>query len=178
MRVRWMSSLVALAVAGGCADAGPAPTDVEAVILPVYTHSPGHEAANFRTHLSGSEEVPPNESLAQGQAIFQLQDDGTLAYKLIVANIEEVLQAHIHLAPAGTNGGIVAWLYPSAPPAVLIPGRTDGILAEGTIADAQVIGGLAGQGVAGLLAAMQAGNTYANVHTTQLPGGEVRGQIH
>jgi hypothetical protein len=28
-----------------------------------------------------------------------------------------------------------------------------------------------------LLAAMQAGNTYVNVHTSQFPAGEVRGQI-
>ena len=39
--------------------------------------------------------------------------------------------AHIHLAPTpGANGGIVVWLYPSGPPASLIPGRSDGVLAH------------------------------------------------
>jgi hypothetical protein len=72
---------------------------------------------NFRAHLSGDEEVPAVDTRAQGQAIFQLSRDGmTLHYKLIVANIEDVLMAHIHLAPAGENGPIVVWLYPSAPP--------------------------------------------------------------
>jgi hypothetical protein len=82
------------------------------------------------------------------------------------------------MAPAGSNGGIVVWLYPSAPPLKLIPGRTQGVLAEGEITSANVIGGLAGQGLDGLLAAIRAGNTYVNVHTSQFPPGEIRGQIN
>jgi hypothetical protein len=134
---------------------------------------------NFRAHLSGDNEVPPVDTLAQGQAIFKLSEDGTaLHYKLIVANIENVAQAHIHLAPAGVNGGVVAWLYPSAPPPQLIPGRFDGVLAEGTITADDLVGSLAGEPLDSLIDAMRAGNTYANVHTTANPGGEVRGQIH
>ena len=41
--------------------------------------------------------------------------------------------AHIHLAPAGQNDPVVAWLYPSAPPPVPIPGCSDGVLAAGVI---------------------------------------------
>ncbi len=133
---------------------------------------------NFSTHLSGDEEVPPAETLAQGQAIFKLSKDGeTLYYKLIAANIENILQAHIHLAPEGVNGPIVAWLYPSAPPAVLIPGRFSGVLAEGIITVDDLVGPLAGSSLSDLIAEMEAGNTYVNIHTTQFPGGEVRGQI-
>ncbi|HSL68964.1 MAG TPA: CHRD domain-containing protein [Longimicrobiales bacterium] len=103
----------------------------------------------------------PSWPSPQGEALFTLSDDGTsLHYKLIVANIQNVTQSHIHRAPFGVNGGIVVWLYPSAPPAQLIPGRSQGILAEGVITDAQVIGSLAGTGVAGLLAEIRAGNTY------------------
>jgi hypothetical protein len=37
--------------------------------------------------------VPSNESLAQGQAIFDLRADGTqLDYKLIAANIDNVVR--------------------------------------------------------------------------------------
>lgn len=132
----------------------------------------------FATHLSGDQEVPPVETQAQGQAIFMLSEDGeALRYKLIAANIKDVLQAHIHLAPEGVNGPIVAWLYPSGPPPVLIPGRFNGVLATSTITSSDLVGPLAGMSLSDLLAEMEAGNTYVNIHTAQYPGGEIRGQI-
>jgi hypothetical protein len=71
----------------------------------------------------------------------------------------------------------VAFLYPDAPPAQLIPGRSNGVLAEGVITADDLIGPLAGQSLDDLLDQIRAGNVYVNVHTTQFPGGEVRGQI-
>jgi hypothetical protein len=136
------------------------------------------ENRNFRTHMNGAQEVPPNDSRAQGQAIFQFSKDGSeLSYKLIVANIENVTQAHIHLAPAGVNGPVVAWLYPDGPPAQLIPGRTNGVLAEGVLTADSLVGQLAGEDLDALVAEIRAGNAYVNVHTSQFPPGEIRGQI-
>lgn len=133
---------------------------------------------NFRAHLTGSQEVPEVSTTATGQAVFQLSKDGTqLSYKLIVANIENVTQAHIHLAPAGVNGGVVAWLYPDGPPSQLIPGKSNGVLAEGIITGADLVGGLAGQPLSALVEKMQEGGTYVNVHTSAFPPGEIRGQI-
>jgi hypothetical protein len=160
----------------GCA--GPdeqTATEPEAIVIPLFADA--RTARSHQTHLTGAKEVPANDTRAQGQAIFRRTDMGVLRFKLIVNNIFNVTQAHIHRAPAGVNGGIVVWLYPIAPPAQLIPGRAPGVLAEGVITDAQVIGSLAGTGVAGLLAELVAGNTYANVHTSQFPPGEIRGQI-
>ena len=132
----------------------------------------------WSTHLDGGSEVPPNMSPAQGQAILKLSADRSeLDYRLIDANIENVLQAHIHLAPPGANGPIVAWLYPSGPPAQLIPGRSDGVLATGTITAASLVGPLAGQPLSELVESLNEGGAYVNVHTSQLPGGEVRGNI-
>jgi hypothetical protein len=63
------------------------------------------DSKNFVAHLSGDEEVPVRETLAQGQAVFHLSKDGsTLSYKLIVANIENVVAAHIHLGAFGATG--------------------------------------------------------------------------
>lgn len=138
-----------------------------------------HNQRNFKTHLKGENEVPAVETNAQGQATFKLSKDGeSIQYKLIVANIENVFMAHIHNAPAGENGGVVVWLYPSPPPPQLIEGRFQGVLAEGTITADDLIGNLAGQSIEDLLDEIKAGNTYVNVHTSQNPGGEVRGQIN
>ncbi|HUG08292.1 MAG TPA: CHRD domain-containing protein [Acidimicrobiia bacterium] len=134
--------------------------------------------SNYRTHLTGAEEVPAVETRAQGQAIFKLSSDGTeLHYKLIVANIVDVTQAHIHLGAAGVNGPVVAFLYPDGPPPLLIEGRFQGVLAEGVITADNLLGPLAGEQLSALIDAIEAGETYVNVHTVQNPGGEIRGQI-
>lgn len=141
---------------------------------------------NFIAPLSGAAERPdPVDTNARGLAHFRLSDDGAeLSYKLIVANIDNVIQAHIHCGSADVAGPVVAFLYPPGPPPVLIPGRTDGVLAEGTITAANVIprpdseacpGGVAN--FEELLAKMGSGDAYVNVHTLQFPGGEIRGQI-
>jgi hypothetical protein len=133
---------------------------------------------NFRAHLSGREEVPSNNSRATGQAIFQLSNDGSeLSYKLIVANLFNVTQAHIHIAQAGENGPVVAWLYPAAFPSILIPGRSSGILMEGVITTSSLVGMLSEGELSDLIDLMVAGKAYVNVHTLQFPPGEIRGQI-
>lgn len=144
-------------------------------------------ADQFRASpLSGSEQVPARDTNARGNAIFSLSADGkTLSYRLIVANIDNVVASHIHTGPAGVNGGVVAFLFgPVAPGG----GRSNGVLAEGTITASDLTGGLSGQPLSALIDQIRAGNTYVNVHTNDgvaptntgpgdFPGGEIRGQI-
>jgi hypothetical protein len=144
------------------------------------------EKTTFVAHLSGDSEVPVRDSLGQGQAIFKLSDDETaLEYQLIVANIDNVVASHIHIAPAGANGSVVVFFWSCCPAG----GRSDGVLATGTITAANFVGPLANQSFSALLDAIQAGNAYVNVHTNDgvdptntgpgdFPGGEIRGQIH
>ena len=159
-------------------------------MLPVFGDSPALGIAangvNAAVPLSGNEEVPARATRGRGTAIFHLSNDGSsLDYKLIVANIENVVQAHIHIGAAGTNGPVGVFLYGLAPSG---GGRVNGVLAEGTLTAAHFIGPLAGLTMSDLIAAMQAGNAYVNVHTNDgvpptnsgpgdFPGGEVRGQI-
>jgi hypothetical protein len=137
----------------------------------------GKQTRNFRAHLS-DEDV---DSAAQGQFIMQLSKDGNGArFKLIVANIENVNMAHIHLLPSPTapTGPPVVWLYPAAPPPITIEGRFSGVLSEGTFTAANFVGPLSGQDLSQLLEAIESGLAYVNVHTDQNPGGEIRGTIH
>ncbi|MBA3348204.1 MAG: CHRD domain-containing protein [Actinobacteria bacterium] len=149
---------------------------------------------NWSTHANGEMEVPVRDTQGQGQAIFRLAKDGeSIDYKLIASNIENVVMAHIHTSTGpGANGGIVVWLYPSTAVGIQAPaggGRTNGVLAEGTITAANLTGALEGKQLADLVAALDGGTAYVNFHTNDgvlpantgpgdFPGGEIRGDIN
>jgi hypothetical protein len=145
----------------------------EGTILEADLAGANKRVSNYVTHLSGDNEVPAVETKATGQVKLQLSKDGTeLYYKLIVANIEDVTASHIHFAPSGVNGPVVAFLFRGPAP------NPNGVLAEGVITDSDVINvpALAGS-LNALVEAINAGNAYVNVHTSANPGGEIRGQI-
>jgi hypothetical protein len=197
MRIhRCAAAVVLILAAGGCGE--PAGDISGPISVPVFSHAGGSDnsnGGNYGTKIKPGEEVMPagvvNTSEATGNAVFQLNADGTeLSYKLIVADIENVFQAHIHRAPAGTNGGIVVWLYPStAPvPGPLGGGRINGVIAEGTITAANLVGSLTGQPLSALVALLESNGAYVNAHTNDgvaptntgpgdYPGGELRGQV-
>ncbi len=148
------------------------------VILAGLTGPVRAQSTSFTANLSGGSEVPAVATPATGMADFMLSPDGTsLSYTLSVANISDVTQSHRHLAAVGVNGPVVAWLFPAGPPATLIPGVSNGVLAQGTLTAANLTGILAGQPLSALIDAINAGNAYVNVHTVAHPGGEIRGQI-
>lgn len=135
---------------------------------------------NFSVHASGELEVPAVATHAQGQALFKLSKDSqSLGYKLIVANIDGVFMAHVHMADPGINGPIVVWLYPSTNPAPGPPtGRIQGPIATGTITAANLVGPLAGMELSDLVDLLRNGGAYVNVHTLpDHPGGEIRGNF-
>ena len=81
----------------------------------------------YTTSLRGENEVPEKETNASGNCIVSVDHDGTsIHFKLIVANINDVIGAHFHWAPAGENGPVVIALYGGDP-----AGRMNGILAQG-----------------------------------------------
>jgi hypothetical protein len=136
----------------------------------------------FVAVLAARNEIPANESQGRGVATFKLSGDGTaLDFKLNVANIDEVTQAHIHCGGPDVNGPVVAFLYGFNAEGVTLNGR----LSEGTITADDVIvrpdsaacpGGIATFDE--MIAAMQAGGAYVNVHTIALPPGEIRGHLN
>mgnify|MGYP003430198710 FL=1 len=140
---------------------------------------------NFVAPLSGDQEVPARDTPATGVAKFKLRDDGTvLLFKINVEDITNVVAAHIHCGAVGVNGpvGVTLFTGPAA------GGAFDGTLAEGTITAADPGNACGWTDLASILAALESGNTYVNVHTNDgvappntgpgdFPGGEIRGQV-
>jgi CHRD domain len=186
-------------VLAGCTSETPAPTQLE-VRAPLFAaggNAGGNKDVNLGTHLTGAEESPARATPAQGQAIFRVNADGTVDFRLIASNIDNITQAHIHCGPPGHNGLIRMWLYPvSGPPgtegAAALQGPTgphNGVLASGSFSLGTVTCAAADVGrEMPLLEAIRAGLTYVNVHTNNgvapsnegpgdFPGGEIRGRI-
>jgi hypothetical protein len=190
MRPTALLALLAVPFLSGCDTEAPVAAPIAPPDDVLLQRAPGPGPAtllqNFVAPHSGDQEAPPRDTRARGLASFQLSKDGTaLHYQLNVANIENVTQAHIHCGPPGENGPVILWLYPSAPPAQLIPGRFNGVLSQGVATEADVVarpdsevcpGGVTS--LADVVEKMRTGGAYSNVHTQQFPPGEIRGDIH
>ena len=142
------------------------------------------EPITFRSVLSGRDEVPARDTRARGVATFRLDGEATeLGFQLVVANIENVFAAHIHCGIAGVSGPIGVTLFMGAPGG----GRTDGVLAAGSVTGPDPGNACGWATLADVVAAVESGNAYVNVHTNDgvdppntgpgdFPGGEIRGQ--
>jgi hypothetical protein len=135
-------------IAGGCNDAT-------------------EDANVFRAQLSGSNEVPANGTGASGTAGLTFEG-GVVSYAIEVHGITDVLFSHIHSGPAGVNGPVRVFLFRGPQ-----PGTFDGVLVQGSFTAADVTGVTFDE----LVSQMRSGDAYVNVHTTQFPGGEIRGQV-
>jgi hypothetical protein len=112
----------------------------------------------------------------------------TIDYRLTYNGLTgAVTQSHIHLGLRHSAGGITVWLCQTAgtPAPASVAAATPMCPADGsvtgTITPAQVLP-ITAQGLdAGqfeeLVQAIRAGATYANVHSSAFPPGEIRGQI-
>lgn len=136
----------------------------------------GNGALNFRVPLSGEEEVGPVTTDTTGMALLHVDRERTeIRYRLTIRDATDILGvagAHLHCAPAGQNGPVVAFLAGQS------PGGYDGTVEmRATLTDANIINATCGANVADLVQSMLAGEVYVNVHSTANPGGEIRGQI-
>jgi CHRD domain-containing protein/PEP-CTERM motif-containing protein len=126
--------------------------------------------------LNGAQETPPNASTGTGMATFAYSsaaDD--LTYSVTFQNLlSPATMAHIHFAPPGVPGPIIFPLTNAGPPAAT-SGTFGGML---TAADFKPDTADAITTFAQAIAAIEAGGTYINVHSTQFPAGEIRGQIN
>ena len=140
-------------------------------------------APNWSARLTGYEEVPALSNGAGGHFTATISpDEATVSWALTFV-ATDTTQSHLHFGQAGVNGGVSVFLCSNLGngPAGTQPCPAQGGTISGTFTAADVIGP-AGQGIAAgelseLIAAIQAGAVYANVHTAANPGGVVRGQL-
>ena len=137
---------------------------------------PAGEVADqvFYAELTQDHEVPPVEVMtnADGDAVVFVNGDGNLEFEIIVVDIQNVTAAHIHLGMPGETGPVVVTLFMGK----FSSNDTDA-LASGVITASDLQGVLEGGTLADLVAEIEDGNTYVNVHTQSNPAGEIRGQL-
>ena len=120
----------------------------------------------FVVTLNAADERPlcaPATNAARGVAVFHVTDEatGTVEWTLVANNLPgTTTAAHIHLAPAGTPGGVVQ-------PLAGVAGNENGVIGTGSFMNLA------------LLAAIRANpeNYYVNVHSTVCAAGVIRGQF-
>lgn len=143
--------------------------------------------------LSGYQETPVAFN-SPGSGEFKVRispDESSIDYELQYRDLSVLAptQAHIHFGRPGLGGGVAFFLctnltpLPSGVPAPQACPNGPATI-TGTLTAADVIA-ISGQGIAAgttgfaaMVKAIREGATYANVHTTTVPSGEIRGAIN
>jgi hypothetical protein len=147
---------------------GMTPAEVAALMsgnLYINIHSGGRPAGAIRGQIlprtvdqisfavNAAQEVPPTGSTATGTCSADLNDNATSLLLQCNHNAIGVTNTHLHSAPPGVDGPVVADLPASQAFTFNVP-MTPRIVAD-----------------------FAAGFLYVNVHTVDFPMGEIRGQV-
>lgn len=112
----------------------------------------------FAFELGGDQEVPPVETDGSGDGYVWFDAQTNLLSVLVyTTDLDDAVAAHVHEGEAGTNGGVVVSLEQDGASTWRSPGEVE--------IDDETAEKL-----------LSAGH-YLNVHTPDVPSGEVRGQI-
>lgn len=139
-------------------------------LLVLFLAVPGYADLIFTATLLPGNEVPPHVTQATGFITVDLHGDmNTLDVSETFSDLSSpATAAHIHCcAPAGVNAA-VALAFSGFPIA------TSGTYTHTFDLSTDLFGGLT---PAAFIAALEAGDTYANIHDAVFPGGEIRGQL-
>ena len=141
----------------------------------------------FTTTLTGSQEVPPSGSAGIGSALVTLDT----ATNLLTVNVSfaglgsPTIASHIHCCALPGTNAMVATAVPTFPgfPLGVTTGTylmTFDLTLASTYNPAFITahGGTVAGAMAAFIAGLNSGQTYLNIHTSQFPGGEIRGQLN
>lgn len=121
------------------------------------------QVVQFNATINGAQETPPTTSPATGYAVM-MYDVSKNTYDLIVTvnNLANTIaNSHIHEAASGTAGSVV------------VPFGGESLYTRsGNTVMAEFKGTYTGNPKT-----LLSGGAYYNIHTSQYPGGEVRGQL-
>ena len=158
-----------------------------ALLAALAFHAPtaGATPITFVGNLTGANEVPPVNSAGTGLATIIL--DPTAQTIQINATFSGLTSndtaAHIHCCgPLGTNVGVATTVpaFPGFPLGVTFGTYSQSFdLTQASIYNPAFVtmeGGLP-QAEAALIAGIENGQTYFNIHTINNPGGEIRSQL-
>ena len=143
-------------------------------------------ATEFSTKLVGFEEVPA-AIFSKGSGTLDLdlnRNARTITFKLTFSGLSSpVIQSHIHFGKRHVAGGVTVFFCTNSNngPAGTQPCPAGGGTVTGTITGGNVLAIAAQDMPAGdfdaLVTLLVTNTAYANVHTVNHPGGEIRGQI-
>ena len=109
----------------------------------------------FKATLSGSNEVPANNSMATGSTTLTYNEDTKTFTAVTTYSGLTPTAGHIHKAAKGENGPVIFPFTDLTSPINLT---------SAALTDAQVT-------------ALFKDSMYVNLHTAEHPGGEIRGQL-
>jgi hypothetical protein len=159
-------------------------------VAPAVMASPHTE--EFHAVFSGFNEVGSLNAqsgaiLSDGRATLELRlnrADQTLSFVLKYSGLStSVTQAHIHFGKIHMAGGVMVFFCSNlaSAPAGTQPCPANAGTVTGTLSAANVLGpttqGVPAGDFQAIVDALESDTTYANLHTTAFPAGEIRGEI-
>ena len=135
----------------------------------------GNDGQEFEATLTGDQEVPPVETSMRGDVDVEVRNKRLEVVLTVSNNTNEIFAAHIHCAPPGVNGPVGVTLFMGSFT------EESGLLARMTVTAPDAGNGCGWTQIDDVIAAIQGGNAYVNVHTTAesggVPSGEIRGNL-
>jgi hypothetical protein len=151
------------------------------LVAPLLAQEGRRPQHNFRADLVGPSEVPLSLTAASGHLRLTINDDDTaIHFVLEYQGVETHIRfSHIHVGKPTDSGGVAVFFCGGGGQPAPCPEGSGTVEGDITSADVGRIQAqqLAAGDLATLISAIRAGETYANLHTDDSPGGEIRGQI-
>ena len=152
--------------------------------IATYAVAAGGKQMVKSDQLTGYQETPGVWSTGTGSFKAEIDDNAqAITFELTYSGLSApALASHIHFGNRFIAGGVSAFLCGGDTKPPCPPGTTTEATVTGTIIPSDVIGPAA-QGIAPgqfdrLVKAIRDGMTYANIHTSNFPAGEIRAQIN